>query len=307
MWSPKLSRIKCKHQAFTAWICKVKHEMRSDFPCCETHSGSNQNLVYWMTSRRTSRPCIGKQSDPTDKGKGKEKRPAEEEVESGFDLELEEAFRKAKEDEEKRDELHRKRSKDALRFNTIPRMKEGFFDGTHNRNFNVLNITKIQDEMNPKLKKRKREPVVAYVFETDLGIYSQMVQVANMTARNNTMLTSLIEHIPNMIKRVIDKALAPVHVKIQDLEHRIYELEVIGAREALAMLKAEMSKVKTDVKQLQLDLSIFDASLLEDECSMDDVTAQMVDVGLSFQALAGEESDTAETTTLAQFEEAKDV
>ncbi|MCE3049817.1 hypothetical protein HAX54_045844 [Datura stramonium] len=46
-------------------------------------------------------------SDPIDKGKGKEKRAAEAEAGSGSDPELEEALRKAKEDEERRGELHR--------------------------------------------------------------------------------------------------------------------------------------------------------------------------------------------------------
>ncbi|MCE3215582.1 hypothetical protein HAX54_002873 [Datura stramonium] len=148
----------------------------------------------------------------------------------------------------------------------------------------VLDITKIQDEMNPKIKKSKKEPVVANVSETNLGIDTQlehsqaaeahnstfdtpsatpstqpisiarMVQVAITTTRNNTRLTLLIEHIPNMIKRDIDKDLALVHVKIQDSEHRISELEGIGAREALAMLKADMSKeerIETDEEELE--------------------------------------------------------
>ncbi|MCE5166196.1 hypothetical protein HAX54_015696 [Datura stramonium] len=61
-----------------------------------------------MTPQRTSRPCIVKHSDPTDK----------------------EALRKAKKDEERRDELHHKRGKDALQFNSLPGMKERFFEGT---------------------------------------------------------------------------------------------------------------------------------------------------------------------------------
>ncbi|MCD7462536.1 hypothetical protein HAX54_048721 [Datura stramonium] len=58
-----------------------------------------------MTSRRTFRPCTGKQSDPTYKGKWKDKKPTEEETEFGFHSELEEDLRKAKEDEEKKVEL----------------------------------------------------------------------------------------------------------------------------------------------------------------------------------------------------------
>ncbi|MCD7472034.1 hypothetical protein HAX54_012860, partial [Datura stramonium] len=81
----------------------------------------------FMTPRRTSHPRTRKQSDPTDKGKGKEKRPIEEEAKPGYDLELEEALCKAKEDEERRAELRRKRGEYAFRFNTIPGIKERFF------------------------------------------------------------------------------------------------------------------------------------------------------------------------------------
>ncbi|MCE3216308.1 hypothetical protein HAX54_006074 [Datura stramonium] len=70
------------------------------------------------------------------KGKGKEKKPTEAKAESESDPELEEALRKAKEDEERRPQLRYKRGKDALRFNIVHGMKERFFDGTHNRNFN---------------------------------------------------------------------------------------------------------------------------------------------------------------------------
>ncbi|MCD9558461.1 hypothetical protein HAX54_015842 [Datura stramonium] len=61
-----------------------------------------------MTSRRTSRPRTRKQNDPTDN---------------------EEALHKAKEDEEIKVKLHRKRGKDALRFNSILGIKErAYFD-----------------------------------------------------------------------------------------------------------------------------------------------------------------------------------
>ncbi|MCD9558475.1 hypothetical protein HAX54_015862, partial [Datura stramonium] len=50
-----------------------------------------------MLPRRTSRPHTRNKSDPTDKGKKKEKRPIEEETESRTDPKLEEALRKAKE------------------------------------------------------------------------------------------------------------------------------------------------------------------------------------------------------------------
>ncbi|MCD7446287.1 hypothetical protein HAX54_000097 [Datura stramonium] len=216
-----------------------------------------------MTSRRTSRPRTGKHSDPTNKGKGKEKRPIEEESESGSGPKLEEALHKEKEDEERRVELRRlseaSKSNRSTEIETIPREEIERID--ENIWANQV-VTKIQDDMNPKLKKRKREPVVPHAFEIATGIESQ---VANMTARINTRLTSLIEHMSDMIKRAIDKALAQVHIKIQDLEHRVSELEGIGAREALAALKADISKVKKDVQQLQPDLSIFNAQLPEDE------------------------------------------
>ncbi|MCD7473264.1 hypothetical protein HAX54_014998 [Datura stramonium] len=77
---------------------------------------------------------------------------------------------------------------------------------------------------------------------------------------------------PNMMKRAINKAIALVHVKIQYLEHRVSELEGIGARER----------------------------------SMDDVTAWIVGASPSSHAPAGEDVATIETTTSAQSEEAKD-
>ncbi|MCE3216214.1 hypothetical protein HAX54_005476, partial [Datura stramonium] len=49
-----------------------------------------------------------------------------------------------------------------------------------------------------------------------------------------------------------------IFIARMDLEHRVSELKGIGAREALAALKADMRKVMTDVQQLQPDLSIFD-------------------------------------------------
>ncbi|MCD7461478.1 hypothetical protein HAX54_046208 [Datura stramonium] len=88
-----------------------------------------------MTLRRTSRPRTGKHIDPTNKGKGKERRPIEEEADFGSDTELKEALRKVKEDERKA-ELYCKRGEDALRFHVVPDMKERFFKGTRNQSFN---------------------------------------------------------------------------------------------------------------------------------------------------------------------------
>ncbi|MCD9638127.1 hypothetical protein HAX54_021861 [Datura stramonium] len=208
-----------------------------------------------MTSRRTSIPHWGKENDPTNKGKRKEKRPDEAKTESESNPELEEAPRKEKENEKRREELHRKRGEDALRFHRLfgkagKSKKSLYLDCildsnilTPSKNDNevplarailiacimvgihinvgdiiatgirdrawqghtslpflvlitnicqdagvpeierideyiwanqVLDITKIQDGMNPKFKKRKREPVVAHVYETELGIDSQV-------------------------------------------------------------------------------------------------------------------------------------
>ncbi|MCE5166794.1 hypothetical protein HAX54_026642 [Datura stramonium] len=124
-----------------------------------------------------------------------------------------------------------------------------------------------------------------------------------------------------------------------DLEHRVYELEGIGAREALAALKANMRKVMTDVQQLQPDLRIFDAPLpknkalkdervetdeeLEEEhlakeideerkvkmatqSSMDDVIAWKIGTSPSSRAPAREDVGTTNTTTTTQSEEAED-
>ncbi|MCD9638128.1 hypothetical protein HAX54_021862 [Datura stramonium] len=139
-----------------------------------------------------------------------------------------------------------------------------------------------------------------------------MVLVENMTTQNNTRLTSLIKHIPDMIKRAIDKALAPFHIRIQDLEHRISELEGIGAGEALVALKADISKrVETDKEELEDDhvtKELDEEQQVEVvvQRSMNDVTTQMVGTDPSSCAPAGEESDTIKNTTLAQSEETKD-
>ncbi|MCE5165657.1 hypothetical protein HAX54_011386 [Datura stramonium] len=113
-----------------------------------------------------------------------------------------------------------------------------------------------------------------------------------MTAQNNTRLTSLIEHMFDMIKRAIDKTLAPVHIKIQDLEHRVSELDGIGAREALAAFKEDMRKDE----DLEDEREETDGEVLEEDPmtkeldkerqvevatqrSMDDITTQMVGAG----------------------------
>ncbi|MCD9558462.1 hypothetical protein HAX54_015843 [Datura stramonium] len=120
---------------------------------------------------------------------------------------------------------------------------------------------------------------------------------------------------------------------VQDLEHRVSKLEGIGVRNALAVLKDDMSK-------LQPNLSIFDAPLPEDESfedelaktdeeeleeehvkkeinedrqievsiqrSMDDVTTRMVGVGSSSLAPTKEDADTTEITTATKSKEDKD-
>ncbi|MCD7446228.1 hypothetical protein HAX54_048426 [Datura stramonium] len=94
------------------------------------------NLEVPCQLDKTSHPRATKKSDPADKCKGKEKRPAKAKSESGYDLELEKALRKAKEDEERKAELRCKRGKDALWLNVVLGMKERFFEWTHNQNLN---------------------------------------------------------------------------------------------------------------------------------------------------------------------------
>ncbi|MCD7446227.1 hypothetical protein HAX54_048425 [Datura stramonium] len=193
----------------------------------------------------------------------------------------------------------------------------------------VIDITKIQDEMNPKLKKIKRELVVPHVSKTSMGIESQVVHDHVADAQSSSFDTPVAPSQPSVVAAWME------------LEHRVSELEGVGTREALAALKAGMSKVKTDVQQLQPDLSIFDAPLPEDEVlederaetneeeleeehvkkeldeerqvematqrSMDDVIALMVGAGPSSCAPVGEDVYTIENTTTTQSEEAKDV
>ncbi|MCD7457943.1 hypothetical protein HAX54_036630 [Datura stramonium] len=124
------------------------------------------------------------------------------------------------------------------------------------------------DEMNPKMKKRKREPTVAHVSETELGIGSQVehTQAADAqpltsdtpSATQSTQYTSAT--------RCSSSSLRP-NSRLGD---RISKLEGIDVREALAALKTDMSRVKTDFQQLQPDLSIFDAPLPKDEVFEDE-------------------------------------
>ncbi|MCD7458513.1 hypothetical protein HAX54_038429 [Datura stramonium] len=263
------------------------------FVCEPWPTDAKQQPLIRMTSRRTSCPRTGKQSDPIDKGKVKEKRPAKDEAESRSDPKLEEALRKAKDEEERRVELHLKRGEDALRFNAVPGMKENSteyltkLENTEDHYTWIASLIaagtptwvtdggfghpKIQDEMNSKLKKRGREPVVSHAFETDMGIDSQ------------------------------------------DLEHRVSKLDSIGAREALTARKVDMRKVKTDVQQLQPNLSIFNVLLTKDEVSEEERAETYEEragggagAGPSSRAPIGEDVATTKTTTLAQSEEAKD-
>ncbi|MCE2055802.1 hypothetical protein HAX54_043445, partial [Datura stramonium] len=121
-----------------------------------------------------------------------------------------------------------------------------------------------------------------------------------------------------------------IFIARMDFEHRISELEGIGAREALAALKADMRKP---------DLSIFDAPLPKNEAfkderaetdeeleeehlpkeideeqklnmatqsSMDGVIARKIGTGPSSRAPAREDVGTTDTTTTTQSEEAED-
>ncbi|MCD7469835.1 hypothetical protein HAX54_009142 [Datura stramonium] len=134
----------------------------------------------------------------------------------------------------------------------------------------VIDITNIQDEINSKLNKRKWEPMVPHASET---AKARMVQVENITTRNNTRLTSLIEHMPNVIKRAINKAVAPFHVKIQlhpDLsifdaplpKDEVFEDEKVETNEE----ELEEEQVTKEIdEERQVEVSI--------QRSMDDVTA----------------------------------
>ncbi|MCD7459611.1 hypothetical protein HAX54_041456 [Datura stramonium] len=66
---------------------------------------------------------------------------------------------KAKEDEERRAELCHKRGEDALRFNAVLGMKERFFNGTHNRNFNKerqFSLNRIEEDF-PDIRRQIKE------------------------------------------------------------------------------------------------------------------------------------------------------
>ncbi|MCD7461144.1 hypothetical protein HAX54_045370 [Datura stramonium] len=212
-----------------------------------------------MTSRRPS--LLVHQSRVALRIRVRKKRSPTQ-AESNSDPEFEEALRKTKKDEERRAELRCKRGEDALRFNDIPGMKEKFFEGTQIRNFNEekqFSLNRIEQDFPDILRQIEKRywqiftllpgrltpskndneiPMSQAILIACImtGVHmnvgdvitfsvAQMVQVANMMARNNTKLSSLIDHMPEMIKRAIDKALAPVHIKIQDLEHRVSALE----------------------------------------------------------------------------------
>ncbi|MCE3050298.1 hypothetical protein HAX54_046852, partial [Datura stramonium] len=175
----------------------------------------------------------------------------------------------------------------------------------------VVDVTKSYDDMNPKIKKRKKEPTISHPPEVTMSPNIQLIdappaetrpsssatpvvpqlaqsisaawiiQVANITAQNNTRLTSLIELIPDMIKRAIEKALATIYNTVKDLEKR----------------------------QLQPDLSIFDAPLMEDE-ALEDKREERDENSPSSHAPAGEEAEiaamTMKTATTTQSKEAED-
>ncbi|MCD7462905.1 hypothetical protein HAX54_049613 [Datura stramonium] len=139
----------------------------------------------------------------------------------------------------------------------------------------VVDITKIQDEMNPKLKKRKKELVVSHTSGTTMDVHSRAVDelIVDAMPSSATLVAPQLDQsifILRIVQRAIDMALSLLHIKIQYLEHRVYELEGIGVRDALEALKPDMSKVKTNVHQLHPDISIFDALLPEDEAFEDE-------------------------------------
>ncbi|MCD9558885.1 hypothetical protein HAX54_016569 [Datura stramonium] len=181
------------------------------------------------------------------------KRPIEAKAESGSDPEIEESLRKAKEDEEKWVELHHRRGENALRFNVIPTtgtpswVTEGghIFKSdlniqakhwlgfvcsrfTPSKNDNeipntqailiscimVVDIMKIQDDMSPKMKKRKKEPTVSHPPEATMSHDTHIVNALLDEIVSSWVATSV--------------ALTPVDSTIKDLEHKVSELECIG-------------------------------------------------------------------------------
>ncbi|MCD9640857.1 hypothetical protein HAX54_026565 [Datura stramonium] len=53
----------------------------------------------------------------------------------------------------------------------------------------VVDITNIQDKMNPKLKKRKREPMVSHPSETTMGVHLQAVDKLVVDASPSSFAT----------------------------------------------------------------------------------------------------------------------
>ncbi|MCE3216309.1 hypothetical protein HAX54_006075 [Datura stramonium] len=121
--------------------------------------------------------------------------------------------------------------------------------------------------MNPNLKKRKWELVVAHDSKTDLGIGSQVEHTQVVEAQPSTSDTPSVTQSTQSIfaARMVQVANMTAWNKT-----RVSNLEGIGVREALAALQDDMSKVNTDVQQLQLDLSIFELPLPEDEVFEDE-------------------------------------
>ncbi|MCD9644580.1 hypothetical protein HAX54_032932 [Datura stramonium] len=109
-----------------------------------------------------------------------------------------------------------------------------------------------------------------------------------MTTKNNTKLSSLIDHMFEMIKRAIDKALALVHIKIQDLEHRVSALEEDDdfEDERVETHEENFEDAQT-VKEVDEDREVQVAT----QRSMDDLTTQLM--------VAGTSSRTSEATNVA--------
>ncbi|MCD7467476.1 hypothetical protein HAX54_004929 [Datura stramonium] len=282
-----------------------------------------------MTSRITSHPRTGKQSDPTEKGKGKEKRLVEEETESESELEFEEALSKAKEDEEKRDQLRHKRGKHALQFNVVPGMKERVFNEMHNPNFNderQFSLNRIEKDFLDILRQIKERGVEvdcsakainwAYFDDDDADATDYLAKLEN--PRNHyTWIASLIAAgTPSWASN--GSQIYKSDLNIQDKQ---------WARSKLKKRKREPVVAHVSETDLGIDSQVENDQAVEAQPStsdtpsatqstqsisadrmrsMDDIIVQMMGADPSSRAPSGEEFDTTETTTLAQSEEAKD-
>ncbi|MCD9642720.1 hypothetical protein HAX54_029628, partial [Datura stramonium] len=136
----------------------------------------------------------------------------------------------------------------------------------------VINITKIHNEINPKLKKRKQESVVPRASVIAMDLEHRVSELEGIGVR---------------------EALAALKADMR--KRRGFKDERAETNEK----ELEEEQVTKEIdKEQQVEVAI--------QRYMDDVTARMIGAGPSSHALAGEDVATTETTTSTQSEEAKD-